>query len=71
MSRFIPIYSDIRIVNLGIIIVYTLIGFLSYILYTYKSGTIKNIYGNKLIKLFKIKKWFNHFFWFIITLIII
>ena len=56
MSRFIPIYSDIRIVNLGIIIVYTLIGFLSYILYTYKSGTIKNIYGNKLIKLFKIKK---------------
>lgn len=55
-SRFIPTYSDIRIVNLGIIIVYTLIGFLSYILYTYKSGTIKNIYGNKLIKLFKIKK---------------
>lgn len=56
ISRFIPTYSDIRIVNLGIIIVYTLIGFLSYILYTYKSGTIKNIYGNKLIKLFKIKK---------------
>lgn len=56
ISRFIPTYSDIRIVNLGIIIVYTLIGFLSYILYTYKSGTIKNIYGNKLVKLFKIKK---------------
>ena len=51
----VPIYSDNRIVCLGIIIIYALFGAVTYLLYTYKSKTIKNIFGNKLEKLF-IKK---------------
>ena len=51
----VPIYSDNRIVCLGIIIIYALFGAVTYLVYTYKSKTIKNIFGNKLEKLF-IKK---------------
>ena len=51
----VPIYSDNRIVCLGIIVIYALFGAVTYLLYTYKSKTIKNIFGNKLEKLF-IKK---------------
>ena len=51
----VPIYSDNRIICLGIIVIYALFGAVTYLLYTYKSKTIKNIFGNKLEKLF-IKK---------------
>lgn len=51
----VPIYSDNRIACLGIVFVYALFGAITYLLYTYKSKTIKNIFGNKLEKLF-IKK---------------
>ncbi|MBQ2639739.1 MAG: polysaccharide biosynthesis protein [Bacilli bacterium] len=51
-----PIYSDIRIMNLLIIIIYGIIGVLIYFIYTYKTKTIINIFGKSFLKKFKIKK---------------
>lgn len=45
-----PIVSTTRIVNLFIIIGYTLVGGCVYLLYMYKSGTIRNIFGKNLLK---------------------
>lgn len=51
----VPIYSNVRIVNLGIILIYSVIGALVYFVYTYKSKTFKNIFGNKINKFLKKK----------------
>lgn len=45
-----PIVSATRIVNLLIIIGYTLIGGCVYLFYMYKSGTLSNIFGKNLLK---------------------
>ena len=45
----IPVYSSIRINNLFIILIYLIIGLLVYIIFTYKSGTIMNVFGNKFL----------------------
>ena len=46
----IPISSNIRIVNLFIIIVYSIIGSIVYLIFTSKMGTIKHIFGDKIRK---------------------
>jgi len=45
---FIPLYSDIRINNLFIIGVYSLLGAFVYFGITYKNKVIKNIFGKKI-----------------------
>ena len=55
--RFItPANSGGRIVNIFIILFYTIIGCLVYLIYTYKTKTIKSVFGNELNKLLKNKK---------------
>lgn len=56
MKLFIPIVSGSRIINLVIIVGYVLVGAVVYLLFMYKCGTIKSIFGNKLDKLLKNKK---------------
>ena len=52
----VPIYSNTRIMNLLIILGYSIIGIIIYFIYTYKSKTIINIFGRSFLKKFKIKK---------------
>lgn len=49
----IPISSNVRIVNLFIIIVYSIIGSIVYLIFTSKMGTIKHIFGDKIRKSIK------------------
>lgn len=44
----IPVYFDNRLLNVFIIIIYTLLGGLVYFIFTKCIGTVKNIFGNKL-----------------------
>ena len=44
----IPISSEVRIVNLFIIIIYAVVGSIVYLLFTFKMGTIKHIFGDKI-----------------------
>lgn len=53
---FVPIYSSSRILNLFIILIYSLVGGLVYLLFAYRSGTLKSIFGNKINKLFSKKR---------------
>ena len=50
LKLLIPSYSEVRLINLFIIIIYSIVGSLIYIFYMYKTKTIKEIYGNKLLK---------------------
>ncbi len=52
----IPITSDVRFINLFIILAYTLIGALVYLSFSYKMGVIKRVFGKKLDNLFQNKK---------------
>ena len=52
MKLIIPISSETRIVNLFIILFYSLCGGIVYIVFSYRCGLLKRIFGNKL----KIKK---------------
>lgn len=57
LMRFIvPVFSSVRIVNLFIILIYTLVGGIIYLFFTYKCGVIKRIFGNKLNNIFVQKK---------------
>lgn len=46
---FIPVSSDIRIYNLFIVLIYSLVGTLVYFGFTYKKKVVKNIFGNKIV----------------------
>ena len=50
VKLLIPISSSIRFINLFIIVIYTLIGGVVYILYMNKTNSIKEIYGNNFLK---------------------
>ncbi len=52
----IPIYSEVRLVNLFIIFIYFIIGAFVYFIYTYKSRTIQNIFGKRIGNYIKRKK---------------
>ena len=47
LKMIIPIYSDVRIMNLFIIVLYCLIGFVVYLAFMRKNGTTKYIFGDK------------------------
>ncbi len=53
LKMIIPIYSDVRIMNLFIIVLYCLIGFAVYLAFMRKNGTTKHIFGDKGIKIKK------------------
>ncbi|MBQ6840507.1 MAG: polysaccharide biosynthesis protein [Bacilli bacterium] len=53
MKFIIPIVSSTRIINLFIILGYSVVGLIVYLLFTLKLGTIKNVFGDKLNKIFK------------------
>lgn len=48
LKFIIPVYSDIRIVNLLIILLYVVVGSIVYLLFMYKTGTIRHIFGKKI-----------------------
>lgn len=51
----VPIVSSNRIINLFIILFYSLVGLVTYFIYSYKSSLVKRVFGNKLKK-FGLKK---------------
>lgn len=53
LKMVIPIYSDVRIMNLFIIVLYCLIGFVVYLAFMRKNGTTKYIFGDKGIRIKK------------------
>lgn len=50
LKFIIPVTSTSRIINILIIILYSIIGMIIYFTYTYKSKTIKKLFGNKINK---------------------
>ena len=52
----IPVSSTDRLLNILIIIIYSIIGTFVYFVFTYRSKTINNIFGDKILKKLKIKK---------------
>ncbi len=50
LKFIVPLYSTNRIFNIFIILFYSLIGIIVYFIYSLKTKTIKNIFGNKLFK---------------------
>ena len=48
LKFIIPVYSDIRIVNLLIILLYVVVGSIVYLLFMYKTGAIRHIFGKKI-----------------------
>ena len=78
----IPLVGASRISNLFIILVYAVIGAFVYIVFMIKMGTINNIFGDKLNKLLKNKRWvmkkkklklFDKFYivWLIISILLL
>ena len=53
LKMIIPIYSDVRIMNLFIIVLYCLLGFVVYLVFMKRIGTTKHIFGDKGIKISK------------------
>ena len=53
MSLIVPMYSENRLICLLIVFVYSLVGLVTYLFYTYKTRTMKAVFGDKLEKLFK------------------
>lgn len=53
LKMIIPIYSDVRIMNLFIIVLYCLIGFVVYLAFMRKNGSTKYIFGDKGIRIKK------------------
>ena len=47
---FVPISSNIRLVNLAIILLYTLIGCICYIIYVHRVGVLTDIFGKRWLK---------------------
>lgn len=56
LKFLVPIVSDSRIVNIFIILLYSLIGGIVYFVFMWKIGAINSIFGNKLKKLFTRRK---------------
>lgn len=50
---FVPNYLSSRIANIGLILGYTIVGLVIYLLYMWKMGLISKMFGNKLKKLKK------------------
>jgi len=72
LLRFVfPQYSNIRIINILIILCYVLIGGITYFAIIYKTGTLNTVFGkNFLSKVsFKMKKWFSrsHHWWLFLS----
>ncbi len=56
LSFIIPTYTANRVMNILIILVYALVGAAIYFGITYRTKTIKDIFGDRINKIFKIKK---------------
>ena len=50
LKFIIPISVSNRFLNIFIILVYMIVGMMVYFYYTYKTKTIKSIFGNRLFK---------------------
>lgn len=53
LKLFIPIVSSHRVVNLFIILAYSLVGLIVYIVFSYRCGVAKSIFGDKIKKISK------------------
>ena len=53
LSLFIKLDSSNRVMSLLIVFIYSLVGSTTYFFYTYKTGTMKAVFGDRLEKLFK------------------
>ena len=55
LKLVVPISSTTRLLNIPIIILYTLVGGCVYFIYMIKTGSLKTIFGEKFLKRFKKK----------------
>ena len=53
VKLIVPIYSDNRIFNIFIILLYSFIGMVTYFIYVYKSRLIDKLFGNMVSKRIK------------------
>ena len=53
LSLFIKLDYNNRLMSLLVVFIYSFIGAVTYLFYTYKTGTMKAVFGDKLEKLFK------------------
>lgn len=53
ISLLVPVSSNVRIINIIIILFYSVIGFIVYLLYAHFSKLSKNIFGNKMLNSIK------------------
>ena len=53
LKIFIPIYSNIRIINLFIIIIYFIIAFIIYSIYMYLTNSLDSMFGKNVLKIIK------------------
>ena len=56
VKLIVPISSLSRFMNLPIIIIYTLVGGAVYLFYMYKTNSVEQVFGDKIINKFKKKK---------------
>lgn len=56
VKLIVPISSSSRFMNLPIIIIYTLVGGAVYLFYMYKTKSVEQVFGDKIINKFKKKK---------------
>lgn len=56
VKLIVPISSPSRFMNLPIIIIYTLVGGAVYLFYMYKTNSVEQVFGDKIINKFKKKK---------------
>ena len=56
LRSIIPVFSDCRIMNLFIILVYSISGVIAYLIFAYRTKTIQNIFGNKIGRCLKKRK---------------
>ena len=53
LSLFVKLDFNNRLISLLVVLIYSSIGAFTYLFYTYKTGTMKAVFGEKLEKLFK------------------
>jgi len=56
LKYIIPFNQTSRILNIGIVFIYTLVGALVYLGLNLKNGLIKDIYGDKILDKFKLRR---------------
>ena len=56
LKLFVPVAVSSRILNILVILLYAAVGGVFYLIFTFKVGIVKNVFGDRLEKILKKKK---------------